>query len=599
MKIDIIPKTVIQTIRLHKKTAVIIVAVVALAIFGGVKIFGDGTTESKYVLAVAEKGTIVTSVTGSGQVSASSQVELSPKVSGDVVYVGVKVGDEVKKGDLIVRLDAKDALKSVRDAEISLQSAQIAYDKLIKPADEISIMQAKNNLSRSQESLLKAYDDGYDAVSNNFLSMPTIMTGLKDILHGKTIGGFEQENHDVYENMVYSYAPQVRNYEETALAKYQTAYDAYTKNLNDYKSSDRFGTKEEIRLLIEETYNTTRAISDAVKSSNDFLSFIKAEMNDKDIATPVFLTTDLANLSSYMTKTATSTSSLLSGKTSMTSAEISAEENAQKLADLQSGADDLDIASQNLSLQQRKNSLADANEKLANYYIRAPFDGVIAQMNIEDAASISSDSVSSGSSIATIVTKKKIAEISLNEVDIAKVKTGQKATLTFDAVDDLAITGEVAEVDAIGKTSQGVVSYSAKIAFDTQDDRIKSGMSVSVAIITEIKQDVLIVPSSAIKSQGGASYIQIAEGIASDAILDQNGMTLASLPKKAAIETGLESDEYTEIISGINNGDVVVIKTISGTSSKTTSTSSTTKTTNTTPSLITSGGPGGSGMMPR
>ncbi|MDD5433706.1 MAG: hypothetical protein PHE77_03610, partial [Candidatus Pacebacteria bacterium] len=61
-----------------------------------------------------------------------------------------------------------------------------------------------------------------------------------------------------------------------------------------------------------------------------------------------------------------------------------------------------------------------------------------------------------------------MAEISLNEVDVAKVKIGQRAIITFDAIDELEITGKVEDVDTIGTVSQGVVSYNVKIIFDTQ-----------------------------------------------------------------------------------------------------------------------------------
>ena len=99
--------------------------------------------------------------------------------------------------------------------------------------------------------------------------------------------------------------------------------------------------------------------------------------------------------------------------------------------------------------------------------------------------------------------------MSLNEVDIAQIKINQKATLTFDAIQDLTIAGTVLEVDSIGTTSQGVVTYGVTIGFDTQDQRIKSGMSASASIITNSKTDALLVPNSAIKSSGGSNYVQM------------------------------------------------------------------------------------------
>ena len=139
-------------------------------------------------------------------------------------------------------------------------------------------------------------------------------------------------------------------------------------------------------------------------------------------------------------------------------------------------------------------------KKLADYTVRAPFDGVIAEFNVKKG-----DTVSAGSSVGMLVTKQQIATISLNEVDAAKVKVGQKATLIFDAVSDLTITGEVAEVDAVGTVSQGVVSYNVKVVFDVQDERIKPGMTVTANIIISSKPNVLMVKTSAIKNQDGSS----------------------------------------------------------------------------------------------
>ncbi|MDO8743163.1 MAG: efflux RND transporter periplasmic adaptor subunit, partial [Candidatus Azambacteria bacterium] len=207
----------------------------------------------------------------------------------------------------------------------------------------------------------------------------------------------------------------------------------------------------------------------------------------------------------------------------------------------------LDVNSQELSIKQRENALLDAQEKLDDYYIRAPFGGVVAKINVKN-----SDSVSSGAAVVTFITWQKLAQISLNEVDIAKIKMGQKATLTFDAIPDLAITGEVAQIDSIGAVSQGVVTYNIQIAFDTQDDRVKPGMSVSAAVITDTKQDVLLAPNAAVKSQGGSYYVET--------------------PTRQPVEIGIANDTMTEIISGLKEGDSVVTRTITASTQTNTTT---------------------------
>jgi len=227
----------------------------------------------------------------------------------------------------------------------------------------------------------------------------------------------------------------------------------------------------------------------------------------------------------------------------LTAAEQSVKEKEVSLLKLKAGADIIDIKSQELTVLQRKNALADARQKLADYTIRAPFAGVIAKINIK-----LNDEVSAGTAAATLVTKQQVAEISLNEVDVAKIKVGQKVTLTFEALENLSTTGTVAEIDTIGTVTQGVVYYAVKITFDTQDERVKPGMSVSANIITEVRPDVLLVPSPAVKSQNnGEPYVEIMESAA---------------PRAQQVKIGISNDTSTEIISGLKEGDRIVTQTI-------------------------------------
>jgi hypothetical protein len=114
-------------------------------------------------------------------------------------------------------------------------------------------------------------------------------------------------------------------------------------------------------------------------------------------------------------------------------------------------------------------------------------------------------------------------------------------------------------MDSLGTLTSGVVSYNVTIGFDSLDPRIKPEMSVSAAIITGVKSDVLLVPNSAVKTQNGNSYVQVLVG---------------QTPENRTVEVGLSNDTQTEIISGINAGDNVVTQTItSGAASTAASTS--------------------------
>lgn len=212
-----------------------------------------------------------------------------------------------------------------------------------------------------------------------------------------------------------------------------------------------------------------------------------------------------------------------------------------------------------------KNAWQNYQNEKSNYADRkvtAPISGTVNEINIKNGDDLSK--LSSGSSrevpiiIGDLGTMK--AQVQVNEVDIANVSVGQKVTLTFSAIDGLSSTGKVEKIDSIGTLSSGVVTYNVIINFDTLDSKIKPEMSVSAAIITDVKQDIIIVPSGAIKIQNGESYVEVLN----------SGQT----PIETTVKTGLSNDTETEILSGISTGDKIVTQTINSSSSSTSSSSS-------------------------
>jgi len=562
------------------KTAAIILTVLILG--GGYywhEYINATPVATKYVLAKAEKGTLVVSVSSAGQVSALTQIDIKPKVFGDIIAINMKNGDQVKAGALLLKIDDTDAQKSVRDAEVNLESAKLAFDKLKQPADALSVFQAQgaliqanNSKQNSLDALKKSYDDGFNTVSNAFLELPAIMSGLDNLIYGAAFSQSRQ-NINYYSDNINLYVDGKGSfYKQNVLDNYQAARIAYDKNFDDYKTASRYSDNAAIESLIIESYNTTKNISEAVKSMNNLIQFYEDTFTKQGIKIDSLSDTHLSALNAYTGKTNAHLSNLLNAKTTIqndkdaiVSAYRTIEEKTQALAKLTAGPDPLDIRSQELSIQQKENALQDAKNNLLDYYIRAPFDGVLTKI-----VNKKGDSLSSGAVAATLLTNQKIATITLNEVDVAKAKVGQKATLTFDAINGLSITGAVAEIDSLGTVTQGVVTYNVKIYFDTQDDRVKSGMSVSAALIIDTKQDVIVVPNAAVKQQGGTDYVEIAEGnISSSTGSGSSGVVLASAPRRQTVEIGLSNSAMTEIVSGLNEGDNVVTRTIAGTATAT------------------------------
>lgn len=517
-------KTYIKT---HKTISIIsLIILIALGYFTYNKITNT-SGETRYVTAKVEKATIVSSVDGSGQVTALNSIDLKAKISGTVTYIGVKAGDKVYAGQTLFSIDSKEAQKNVRDAEVNLASAKLSLEKL----------KMQNSEENMNADLAKAYDDGFSSVSDTFLDLPSTLTGLNNLFSSKNL---TDNDARVSGKMATSYLSQ-------AQTAYYAAQTAFEKNRANYRTLNHNSKKEDIDAIIDETYTTTKKVADAVNSFRNYVDFMA---EDTDRASD--FTQAQNTLSSYTNTINNHLSSLLSIKTS-----IKNYKDAFPTSNL-------DIESSMLNIKQKENALQDTKDTLSDYYVRAPFDGTI--------ATVTAKVGDTSSTLGTIITENKIATITLNEVDAAKIKLNQKATISFDALSDLTIAGKVAEVDSLGTVSSGVVTYTIKISFDTQDDRIKPGMSVSASIITEMKQDVLAIQSSAIKNKGNRSYVEKFKIELPLPMTGVQGSISPIPPEQTNIETGISDDTKTEIMSGLKEGDIVVIKTIKGTSTSTTST---------------------------
>lgn len=216
------------------------------------------------------------------------------------------------------------------------------------------------------------------------------------------------------------------------------------------------------------------------------------------------------------------------------------------------------VAEQNITAAwaSYQNTKSDASER----NVKSPIDGTVNAVNVKNGDNLGASSSTHTAPIIIGDLNTLKAQVQVNEVDISDVKVDQKATLTFDALPEFTATGKVEKMDSLGTTTQGVVTYNVIISLDSLDPRIKPDMSVTAAIITDVKQNVITVPISAVKTQNGDSYVEILNGPA---------------PTQVAVEVGISNDINTEITSGISAGDKIVTQTINpGASSTATSTSS-------------------------
>ena len=180
--------------------------------------------------------------------------------------------------------------------------------------------------------------------------------------------------------------------------------------------------------------------------------------------------------------------------------------------------------------------------------VKAPTSGEVNNLAIAPGQNVDVSTSDTTAANALVIKSDEASwiKIAVSEMEISKVRVGQTAKVTVDAVADKSFTAQVERVDAIGNNSGGIVTYGVYLLLNESDEAIRPLMTVQVDIEIEKKEGVLVLPSSAFKTYKGESAVQI---------FDEASRSLIYYP----VVTGSSDDINTEIISGLEEGQEVVL----------------------------------------
>jgi len=486
-----------------KKKIVYISVFVVIGIILVIVLFSkkDNTSYEKEIVSLS---TITQIVNETGIIKSSKEVDLSFKHSGKLVSIPVSKGDIVSTGNVLAQLDLKDAQKTVRDAEVSLESAKISLEKF-------KLQNSNENLNTD---LLKAYDDGFTTTSDAFLDLPTIMTGLNDLLGESALS-------DSTARLSGNIAIDYRDQAETIYYKTKKEFNA---NRKIFRLLDRNSEKSDIENIINETYDTAKLMADALKSMRNFVDFMAEDSSNSSSYTSFQNT-----LSTYTSTINEHISSLLL---------ITTDINDYKDLFLTT---DLDLQSSELTVRQKENALKDARENLADYTIRAPFDGIITDVSVS-----SGEFVSAGLPIVSIISKDK-HEISVDiaEDDIAFIEVGDEAIITFDAYDNLVLNAKIISVSPNTEIKDGVAIFEVILQLTEDAEQIRAGLSADIDIITEKLDNVITIPARSVIEENGQRFVRL--------LVDENTY------KKQPVILGLRGEDgLVEVKNGLVEDDVII-----------------------------------------
>jgi RND family efflux transporter MFP subunit len=544
-------KKIFAWVRGHKIVSIVVVVVL---IIGGFFVFGAGKgSPTQYVVGTVTKGDLLITVNGTGQVEAENQVDLKPQgttqSASTITEVDVKQGDTVTAGEQIAVIDNSSALTQLTQAKANVESAQANYDKVAAGAtsqsvavSQAQVASAQTSLRNAEQTLINhlssAYSNAFSVIftdTNNLFSNPQ-SSNPQFFVPGGTF-----DNSQLLNNI---------NAERVSV---QFAFSSWQSQIIVIASSTGSINEGDLATALATTNADLTSINQFL---NDILNALTNHIQPVSAGT------------SYITTINSARATITSDISSVLSAEQSVQNASSTLAQNQASYNQTtapvlseDIATAKAQLDNDNAALQAAQNTYNQSFIKAPFSGTVAAVNVS-----TGDVADTNTVIATIITKEQIAKISLNEVDAAQVKIGDTATVTFNALPGVTATGTVAQIDTIGTVTQGVVSYDAKIVFNASAQGVKPGMSVSAIIATGKDTSVLLVPNSAVLSVGSNSTVQVLDGVAG--VKDGAMVTLTTAPRSITVQTGDSDNSNTVITSGLTEGELIVVHTITGAAAK-------------------------------
>ncbi len=196
---------------------------------------------------------------------------------------------------------------------------------------------------------------------------------------------------------------------------------------------------------------------------------------------------------------------------------------------------------QQASIEQAKAAVQSIQTQFAKKSIIAPFSGVISKQDAKVG-----EIVASSSPVLSLISASAFQiEANVAEVDIGLVEVGQTAAIEVDAYPEERFTARVIKIDPAETVVEGVSTYLVRLEFQQADERLKSGMTVDIDLVTDEKSSVLSIPVRAIVTREGKTFVRVKAG---------EGI------EEREVKAGIRAGGRVEILSGLVEGEEVVVR---------------------------------------
>lgn len=527
--------------KINKKVIIIAVIILIAVAVTGFFVFGPKKKNTPSMMPSAtetkvEKRDIQTYITGTATIQPKNSYSIISLAQGDVISDYFEEGDIVNEGDILYQLDSKNAEKNIRSAELSLERTKNSYNDTLKTVEDLTIY---SNISGS---VMKLNVEEGDDVGNG-----TVIAEIVDTSKLKVTLPFNSADA---ENIT---AGQKAFLEVTGTGDQAEGVVSEVSHV-DY-AKDGHMLVRDITIIVD----NPKAIT----------------TNDKAIAVVGDYACNDAGVFEYFD------SDTIVSKTSGTVQKLYIKENTtvekgQLAVKLVSDSLDSSLRNSNLSLKDSELSLEKMRDSLDDYRITAPISGTVVTKNVKAGDKV--DNTNASKELAVIFDMSLLKfEMSVDELDINKVKTEQEVIITADALNGKSYKGTITNVSINGTTSNGVTTYPITVEITEFDEDLLPGMNIDATIVISEVKDVIAVPVNAV-NRGSVVYVKGEKTDEKDRAPEGY--------KSVQVVTGISNDNFIEIKEGLKEGDVIYALSVASGSSW--------------PMMPGMGGmPGGMGGMPR
>ncbi len=515
-------KRKLEKIEKKKKLRKRIIIVAVIVLFAWVFIFSKpkatGKMEFNYEEVTADVGNIDVVVDGKGVIKPNSQYDIFANVTGEILVDNVEVGKSVNKDDLLYVIDSEDVAVNIDRAKLAVKQSELNY----------------NNVER-QVSDLKIIANADGIVENLAISKGSFVNNSMEICKIADVDKYEIKLQFLYssvENM------SVGDKAEIDFLDYLTKINGTVKYIGDEKIMLSTGSQ-----VVEVTIEASTAGYSVSGAKANAKVSMKNGKEVRSVNTNYFTK---ISLNSVRAKTNGIVENVLVENGSSV-------KTGDVIAILSSTDLDNTYKQAGISLNDAKLSLSNVQKQLDNYRIASPITGKVVYKNSKLGDNLSIYSVTNSNVMATIAdTSIMKFEMDVDELDISKVKVGQKVKITIEALDNKEYEGVVSNINTIGKNVSGITTYSVTIEMEGKDE-IYSGMNVDADIEISSVENAIRVPLGAIR-RGNVAYVKV-----DDVNYQDEDANVPMGYKKVVVEIGENNNEYIEVLSGIKEGDVLLV----------------------------------------